>query len=74
MYLKPKIKKIVRLREKSGLSKHQLSLKAGLGNQALSRIERGETKKVHPLRAQEIAKVLDCNVVDIFEVERNIRK
>lgn len=45
MYLKPNVTKIINLRTKKGLSKHQLSLQAGLGNQALSRIERGETKK-----------------------------
>lgn len=67
MYLKPNIKKIRNLRINKGLSKHQLSLKAGLGNQALSRIERGETKKIHPLRAKAIAEVLDCAVEDIFK-------
>lgn len=66
MYVKPKVDKIVDLRQKKGLSKHQLSLKAGLGNQALSRIERGETKKIHPLRAKAIADTLECKVSDIF--------
>lgn len=69
MYLKPKTEKIIYLRTQKGLTKHQLSLKAGLGNQALSRIERGSTKKIHPLRAKEIAKVLACKVEDIFEEE-----
>lgn len=67
MYLKPNVTKIINLRTKKGLSKHQLSLQAGLSNQALSRIERGETKKIHPLRAKAIAEVLDCDVKDIFK-------
>ena len=50
----------------ANLSQHGLSLKAGLGGQAINRIERGETVTVHPLRAREIAKALDCGVEDIF--------
>lgn len=67
MYVKPKIQEITKIRKELGLSKHQLSLKAGLGNQALSRIERGETKAIHPFRAKAIAKALGCKVNDIFE-------
>ena len=63
MYLIPNIDEIKKKRKAKGLSE------AGLGNQALSRIERQETKKIHPLRAKEIARVLECNVNDIFKEE-----
>lgn len=67
MLVKPKIKKIKKKREKLGLSKHQVSLRAGLSGASLSRIESGTTKYIHSLRAQAIAKALGCNVKDIFE-------
>lgn len=67
MYLKPKVKELQSLRKLNGLSMHQLSLKAGLGGQAICRIENEITKSIHPLRAKEIARVLDCEVKDIFE-------
>lgn len=71
MYLKPKVTELKKRREYCGLTKHQVSLLAGLGNQALSRIERGETKAIHPLRAKEIARVLNCDIRDIFEVNNH---
>ena len=67
MYLIPKIDEIRRRRIEADLSKHQLSLKAGLGGVAICRIENQLTHKVHPLRAREIAKVLKCDVSEIFE-------
>lgn len=67
MYLHPKITEIQKKRLAVGLSQHGLSLKAGLGGQAINRIESGETSSVHPLRAREIAKALDCKVADIFK-------
>lgn len=67
MYLKPKIDEIQQRRKQLHLTKHQVSLRAGLGNQALSRIETNTTKAIHPLRAKQIAKVLKCKVSDIFE-------
>lgn len=66
MYLFPKITEIRERRLAADLSQHGLSLKAGLGGQAINRIERGETTTVHPLRAKEIAKALQCGVEDIF--------
>lgn len=66
MYLCPKIAEIRKRRLAANLSQHGLSLQAGLGGQAINRIERGETATVHPLRAREIAKVLHCGVEDIF--------
>ena len=69
MYLIPNVDEIKKKRKAKGLSKCKLSIEAGLGNQALSRIERQETKKIHPLRAKEIARVLDCNVNEIFKEE-----
>ena len=48
MYLFPKITEIRERRLAADLSQHGLSLKAGLGGQAINRIERGETTTVHP--------------------------
>lgn len=69
MYLIPKTEEIKKRREKNELSKHKLSLKAGLGGSAICRIENQSIKKVHYLRAREIARVLECDVKDIFEEE-----
>lgn len=69
MYLIPKINEIKKRRKHFDLSKHSLSVKAGLGGSAICRIENQTTKKVHYLRAREIAKVLNCDVKDIFEEE-----
>lgn len=66
MYLIPKVTEIRERRLAANLSQHGLSLKAGLGGQAINRIERGETITVHSLRAREIAKALHCGVEDIF--------
>ena len=66
MYLIPKVAEIRERRLAANLSQHGLSLKAGLGGQAINRIERGETVTVHPLRAREIAKALHCVVEDMF--------
>lgn len=58
MYLIPKVSEIRTRRLDAGLSQHSLSRTAGLGGQAINRIESGETSSVHPLRAREIAKAL----------------
>ena len=54
MYLIPRISAIREKRLEANLSQHMLSLKAGLGGQAINRIEREETNSVHPLRAKAI--------------------
>lgn len=66
MYLTPKIEEIRERRLAADLSQYGLSKKAGLGGQAINRIESGETATIHPLRAKEIAKALGCGVEDIF--------
>ena len=66
MYFIPRVEEIQRRRIATGLSQHRLSQKSGLGGQAINRIERGETSSIHPLRAREIAKALNCKVEDIF--------
>lgn len=66
MYLVPIIAEIRERRLAADLSQHSLSLKAGLGGQAINRIERCETISVHPLRARAIAEALHCKVEDIF--------
>ena len=62
---KPMCEKIKIKREKIGLSRQALSYKAGLPNNAVLRMERGNSS-VHPLRARAIASALDCKVEDIF--------
>lgn len=67
MYLTPKISEIRKRRVALALSQRGLSLKAGLGGQAVNRIERGETSAIHPLRAAALADALGCTVDDICE-------
>lgn len=66
MYLIPISEKIRERRITANLSQHSLSLKAGLGGQAINRIERKETMGVHPLRAKAIADALECPLEEIF--------
>lgn len=69
MWLVPKVNEIKKRREKCNLSKHSLSLKAGLGGSSICRIENQIMKKVHYLRAREIARVLQCDIKEIFYEE-----
>lgn len=66
MYLTPQVDEIKRRRATAMLSQHGLSLKAGLSGQSISRIERGESRLTHHLRAAAIAQALGCKVEDIF--------
>ncbi len=66
MYLTPRVDEIKRRRESAMLSQHGLSLKAGLSGQSINRIERGESRLTHHLRAAAIAQALGCKVEDIF--------
>lgn len=66
MYLTPRVDEIKRRREAAMLSQHGLSLKAGLSGQSINRIERGESRLTHHLRAAAIAQALGCKVEDIF--------
>lgn len=66
MFVLPNVDEIIRRRTLTGLSQHQLSLKAGLSGCAINRIENGKTKNIHHLRAEAIAKALRCKVSDIF--------
>ena len=61
-----KREEIKRRRLASGLTKKELSLKAGLPANAIGRIEKGENEQTHPLRARVIAEALHCGVEDIF--------
>ena len=53
MYLIPKVAEIRERRLAANLSQHGLSLKAGLGGQAINRIERGETVTVHQVQGSD---------------------
>ena len=67
MWLIPKTDEIKQRRLKKGLTRHKLSIDAGLGSSALFRIESKTTRKVNHLSAREIARVLNCDVYDIFD-------
>ncbi len=68
MLLKPKINEIKKKRNQLGITKHKLSILSGLGKSSISRIESGDTKLVHSLRAKAIADTLGCHVEDIFNI------
>lgn len=65
--LKPKVEEIKRRRLEMGLNRQELSIKAGLPQNALFRIERGESSYTYPIRARAIAKALHCKLTDIFD-------
>lgn len=67
MMLLPKVEEIRKRRLEMNLSMVKLSKKANLSGASILRIENRLTEKVHPLRAREIAKALNCKVEDIFE-------
>lgn len=65
MFLYPHIKEIKLRREAAGLTKQALSRKAGLPDNAILRIENGTSARINHLRANAIAKALECKVEDI---------
>lgn len=58
---------IKRRREAEGLTGRRLSQRAGLPDNAITRIENGDSEQTHPLRARAIAEALKCKVTDIFD-------
>lgn len=70
MMLVAKRTDIQKRREAKGLSRKKLSQQAGLPDNAVCRIERGENKYTHPLRAAAISQALGCKVEDIFYVDK----
>ena len=66
MYLIPKCVEIEKRRSQKGISAYGLAMKAGLDKKAIYRIEAGDSKRTHNLRAQAIANALGCSVEDIF--------
>lgn len=66
-----RINEIRQRRHAVGLNMQEVSKRAGLPPNALSRIESGK-HLTHPLRAREIARALDCRVEDIFSTEREV--
>ena len=76
MYLKggnemiiPKKEEIRKRREAIGLTRCSLSRQAGLSNNALYRIETGQSRYVYPIRARAIAEALGCEMEDVFVVK-----
>lgn len=66
MYLSTNVQELKQRREAAGLSMKGLSKRAGLPDNAVLRIESGQTRRINHLRAREIAKALHCKVEDIF--------
>ena len=62
----PKCSEIKMRREALGLNRTDLSRKAGLPDNAVLRIERGESRYTHPIRAKAIAEALECQLEDVF--------
>ena len=63
----PLSNEIKRRRLEMDLSKRKLSIKAGLPANAVCRLEGKKYKYVHPIRAQALAKALECNIYDVFK-------
>lgn len=66
--LEPRINEIKKRRMSKNWSMVRLSEIAGLSTSSILRIENGITKRIHPLRAKEIARALGCRTEDIFYV------
>ena len=64
MLVKINTQKLIEKREKAGLSRNQLSAKAGLSNNAVFRMECKEYR-VSDLRAKTVADVLGCRLNEI---------
>lgn len=67
--ISPRQEEIKKRREKLGLLRSELSRRAGLPDNAILRIEKGETKYTHPIRARAIADALGCELEDVFTVK-----
>lgn len=69
--LSPIRSEIRKRRNSMNISQRSLGKKAILPNNAISRIENGNSSYTYPIRAKAIANALGCNVSDIFqEVKR----
>lgn len=65
----PRPEEIKERREKLGFLRSELSRRAGLPDNAILRIERGDTKYTYPIRARAIADALGCELEDVFIVK-----
>lgn len=63
----PKEKEIKKRRLRMNLSQRQLSIKCGLPDNAICRIEMGAFGSIYPIRARAIAAVLQCQLSDVFD-------
>ena len=59
---------LIQKRLNKNLSQHRLSHLAGLGNNAVFRMENTECK-VNSLRAKAVADVLNCHIYEIFDMQ-----
>lgn len=65
--LVPKSTEIQKRRNLLSMSCYQLSKKAGLPLNAITRIEKNTPRFTYPIRATAIANALGCDVKEIFE-------
>ena len=65
MLMMVKQEELVRMRKEKALTQHKLSRLAGLGNNAIFRMETG-LHRVTKLRAKAVADILGCDVTDLF--------
>ena len=70
MYLTPRVNEIKRRRESACYHSMDCPSRLGLSGQSINRIERGESRLTHHLRAAAIAQALGCKVEDIFYVDK----
>lgn len=64
--ISPKCDEIKKRRENLGVSAKKLGLMAGLSGNSIYRIEQGQSKTTHPIRARAIAAALGCELEDVF--------
>jgi len=67
--LVPKEAEIKRRRLLMKLSQRQLSIKCGLPDNAICRIEKGAFHSIYPIRAKAIAEALQCEISELFTKE-----
>lgn len=68
MMLTVKKEALAKRRIEENLSQYMLSILSGLSPNAIYRME-SEKHKVNSLRAQRVARVLECEITDIFTNE-----
>lgn len=69
MLVRIKSGELERLRKRAGFSRHELSLKSGLGKNAISNMEKGESKS-SLVRIKAVADVLSIDYHKLVDEEK----